>query len=73
MFGDEMIDEASRKMADQIREPRRAGRPQAQPRLSVGPRSRAAEGQPMRRRAITLRASVSSAPSKMDSTRASTK
>ena len=40
MFGDEMIDEASRKMADQVRQPRRAGRPHAQPRLSVGPRRR---------------------------------
>ena len=73
MFGDEMIDEASRKMAVKFVEPRRAGRPHAQPWLSVGPAVAPAEGQPMRRRAITLRASVSSAPSKMDSTRASTK
>ena len=31
MFGDEMIDEASRKMANQVRHPRRAGRPEALP------------------------------------------
>ena len=63
MFGDEMIDEASRKMAIKfVSRGERAGLT-PQPRLS----------QPMSRRAMTLRASVSSAPSKMESTRASTK
>jgi hypothetical protein len=36
MFGDEMIDEASRKMAIKfVREPRRAGRADPQPRVKV--------------------------------------
>jgi len=63
MFGDEMIDEGEPQNGHQVREPReRAG-------LTRSP----ADDQPMRRRAMTLKGSVSSAPSKMESTRASTK
>ena len=64
MFGDEMIDEASRKMA--IKFVSRGERAGLDPRAP-------AQRQPIRRRAMTLRARVSSAPSKIDSTRASTK
>ena len=69
MFGDEMIDEASRKMATKfVSRGERAGlTPQRRARPDAG------AAQPMRRRAITLSARVSSAPSKIDSTRASTK
>ena len=55
----------------EVRQPRRAGRPDA-----AAPASRQrspALSQPISRRAITFSASVSSAPSKIDSTRASTK
>ena len=60
----------------QVRQPGRAGRPHAQRRLSYDPRRGARpvpSAQPISRRAMTLSASVSSAPSKIDSTRASTK
>ncbi len=68
MFGDEMIDEASRKMAIKfVSRGERAGlTPQ---RLSY----EASSACSARRRAMTLQASVSSAPSKIESTRASTK
>ena len=69
MFGDEMIDEASRKMAMKfVSRGERAGlrRSKGSTRARLRRRSR-------RRRATTLSASVSSAPSKIDSTRASTK
>ena len=72
MFGDEMIDEASRKMATKfVSRGERAGLTRGAERAvrSVsGP-----PAQPTRRRATTLSASVSSAPSKIESTRASTK
>ena len=69
MFGDEMIDEASRKMAIKfVSAPTPASRAApAEPRCGSCP------AQAMRRRAITLSARVSSAPSKIESTRASTK
>ena len=70
MFGDEMIDEASRKMAAKfVTRGERAGLHRSArrgPGVGLRPAS-------SRRRAMTLRASVSSAPSKIDSTRASTK
>ena len=71
MFGDEMIDEASRKIALKfVSRGERAGLTR-----SAGWRradERRAQS-PINRRAITFSASVSSAPSKIDSTRASTK
>ena len=53
----------------QVRQSGRAGRAHPQRRVVAAP----VPSQPIRRRAITLSASVSSAPSKMESTRASTK
>ena len=77
MFGDEMIDEASRKMATKfvtrgegglgLTLAREGSTPPEASSLSRGVCSTQLE------RAITLRARVSSAPSKMESTRASTK
>ena len=73
MFGDEMIDEASRKMATKfVSRGERAGwrvRPAERRDAPSGYGSACSTS----RRATTFRARVSSAPSKIDSTRASTK
>ena len=94
MFGDEMIDEASRKMANKfVIRGERAGMSRSAAVIlptvgsetgsqrrkflrTVGSRRAgydAARAFSVRRRAMTRRHSVSSAPSKIDSTRASTK
>src|SRR6202049_1502495 len=71
MFGDEMIDEASRKMATKfVTRGTRAGLPRSNRCQTPLPPRRSQPACSTRRLATTFSASVSSAPSKIDRTRA---